>query len=139
MSLHFLTSPPGEVIFATALFFLAVVVFLLLPAALKGRAKAAASREFEGAKPALIHAADTTIDKLPDTLDVAGLETEGRAALTALLHRLLASNPLLAGGSALLIGLLPLAFAALPKTVDVAAYKAHLKDALHKLITEARL
>ena len=134
--LHTLTTPIG---LALSLALLILVVFVFLPATLKARARAAASREFEGAKPALIHAADTEVDKLPDTVDLAALETTARAALTALLHRLLAANPILGGGATLLLGLLPLAFARLPRAVDVAGYKLGLKDELHKMITGAKL
>ena len=99
----------------------------------------AAAREFEGAKPALIHACDTTIDALPDTVDLSALEAKALITLTALLKRLLLANPLLGGAGILLIGLLPMAFSALPKTLDAAAYKGRLKEEVAKVIGEAKI
>ena len=99
----------------------------------------AAAREFEGAKPALIHACDTSIDALPDNLDLTALEAKALITLTGLLRRLLITNPLLGGAGMLLIGLLPTAFSALPKTVDTSAYKGLLKEEVAKVIGGARL
>ena len=99
----------------------------------------ASAREFEGAKPALIHACDTTIDALPDTVDLSALEAKALITLTALLKRLLLANPLLGGAGMLLISLLPMAFSALPKTVETSAYKGLLKEEVAKVIGGARL
>lgn len=140
MSLHF---TPGliSLLIVAALLVITVVYASKQANVLQEEAKlkAAAAREFEGAKPALIHASDSIIDKLPGDIPVAALEVKAQAALTVLLTRLLAGNALLSGSATLLIGLLPLAFSALPKTVDVSGYKAQLKDEVAKVITEARL
>ena len=128
----------------TALALLAFALFSILrtrPAAQSEEQKfaEAAAREFEGAKPALIHACDTAIDTLPDNLDLAGLEAKALIGLTGLLRRLLITNPLLGGAGMLLIGLLPTAFSALPKTVDTTTYKGLLKEEVAKVIGGAHL
>jgi hypothetical protein len=107
--------------------------------AIDARLKEAAAREFDGAKPALIHACDALIDKVPDNMDITAMEAKALIGLTTLARRLLSGNPLLAGADLLLMSLLPLAFAALPKTVDTANYKGLLKEEVVKVIREARL
>lgn len=99
----------------------------------------AAAREFDGAKPALIHACDVVIDSLPSDIDLSALQAKALISLTALMQRLLGGNVLLTGADLLLMALLPTAFAALPKMVDTAAFKGLLKDEVVKVIRGARL
>ena len=99
----------------------------------------AASREFEGAKPSLIHACDTVIDSLPNEIDLSALQAKALISLTALMQRLLGGNVLLTGADILLMTLLPTAFAALPKMVDTAAFKGLLKEEVVKVIRGATL
>lgn len=99
----------------------------------------AAAREFEGAKPALIHACDVLIDALPTDIDLSGLQAKALIGLTALMQRLLGGNVLLTGADLLLMSLLPAAFAALPKMVETAAFKGLLKEEVVKVIRGASL